>query len=412
MTVDLSVEFCGVKFKHPFLLSASPATAVAKLEKAAKAGWAGAVTWSAEVNTEGTRMVGCALPHGVKYIDHPPAFWSFQASHYTERLSEPQKIERIVKKAKESGIPIIASVQAGLEPAPWVEKTELAEKAGADIIEVNLSYAISPIFGMHLGFARELDRTRQIVDAVKSKTNLPIMTKLSAFLIPQEIRDWAKACVESGASAISITNSIPGIAGVDIETGRPLSTLLNRDKKLAGSIGIVDGPGIRPIGLAGVAAIRSAVDVPISAIGGIFDWQSAVEYMMVGASTVQVGSAVLAYGYRMVQGLTRGLSRFMERKGYKTVDDFVGITSKKYRVGEASWDNVHREVPFKMVIDETHCTGCGRCVIACEASAWGAIRLEKGIPSIDQDACWRCRMCMLVCPEQAISCEWEPSYLK
>ncbi len=411
MAIDLSVEFCGVKLKHPFLLSASPATAAAKLGKAAKAGWAGAVTWSAEVNIEETWMVGCALPHGVEYIDRPPACWSFQASHFIGELSHPQKIERIVEKAKESGLPIIAGIQGGLDPAPWVEKTVMAERAGADIIEVNLSYAISPIFGMHLGFARELDKTRRIVEAVKGKTNLPIMTKLSAFLLPQEIRDWAKACVESGADAISITNSIPGIAGIDVETGRPLSTLLNKDGKLAGSIGIVDGPGIRPIGLAGVAAVRSAVDVPISAIGGISDWHSAVEYMMVGARVVQVGSAVLAYGYRLVRDLTKELEGFMERKGYKSVDDFVGITSNKYQLGAATWGDVNREVPFKMVVDEACCTGCGRCVVACEASAQGAMRLENGLARNDQDICWKCRMCMLVCPEGAISCEWEPSYL-
>lgn len=415
MAVDLSVEFCGVKFKNPFVLSASPASTAEKLKKAAKAGWGGAVVWTKEIMAEG-HEAGHSLPHGVTYIDKPPSFWSIQTCSVVTKvnfddLCPVEKVERVVRKAKESGIPIITNILASLDFDKCVKASIAAEKAGADIIEVNPSYALLPGAGMHLGFARDLNKTRELARAVKQKTSIPVMVKLNAFLIRQELMDWAKACVEGGADAISLTNSIPGIAGIDVETGRPLSALADEGGRLVGRITIVDGPAIRPIGLAGLAAVRSAVDVPLAAIGGVTDWHSAVEYMMAGASIVQVGSAAMAYGYGLAQDLIRGLEDFMKRKKYETIGDFVGITYKRHYLGAPVWHTgLMDKQPFKMVVDKSKCNGCERCEVACEASAEGAMRMEEGVARIDQDLCWGCRMCMLVCPEGAIATVWEPAY--
>ncbi len=423
MAIDLSVEFCGVKFKNPFILSSAPSSRVEVLGKAAEVGWAGAVTWTGEITSDvepggDYSLPQYRIPHGVKYIDRPPAFWSFESSHYKQgvKVDDPcpaERVENVVKKSKESGLPIIANIGGTLDPNYWVRSCIAAEKAGADILEVNPSYAMMPGAGMHLGFHRDLDKTKELISAIKAKTNIPIMVKLNAFLIPQEIRDWAKACVEAGADAISVTNSLPGVVGVDVETGAPLSTFVDVNGRTRGMVEIVTGPAIRPIGLAAVALIDSAVDVPISAIGGISDWQGAVEYMLLGASLVQVGSAAIAYGHRLVKDLTRGLDQYMERKGYKSIQDFVGMTNRKYIVGEVfSNPGPSKAQPRRMVVDETKCNGCGRCLAPCETNGRGAMVIKDGLATINEAICQKCNLCMLVCPEGAVTTVWEPGYLR
>ncbi len=423
MSVDLSVEFCGVKFKNPFILASSPLSRVEVLPIVAKAGWAGAVTWTAEVlsNVEPGSiypLTWYSLPHGIEYIDRPPAFWSFQSSHHEKDINPddpcpPERLARVIRMAKDCGLPIIASLIGTADAEYWVKTSIAAEKAGADILEVNISYAIFPGIGMHLGSHRDLERTKALIRAVKDKTNIPVMVKLNAFLIPQEVRDWAKACVEGGADAISITNSMPGISGVDVETGMPLNIFIDDDGGFRGMVEIVTGPATKPVGLAAVALTDSTVDVPISAIGGIADWHDAVEYMMLGASTIQVGSAAIAYGHRMVHDLTRGLQQFMERKGYTSIQDFVGITNKKYHVGEVYTNPAPSDVqPRRTVVDEALCNGCGRCLLPCESSGHSAIKVIDKIAKIDYDLCTKCNLCVFVCPEDAIRIEWEAGYPK
>ncbi len=418
MAVDISVNFCGVKFKNPFILSPSPASRAEILGRAAKAGWGGATTWTAVTMGEVVQEFSFSLPHEVKFIDNPPAYWAYQTAGDIAKgftIDAPRataRVERLVRKAKESGLPIIANVLGSLDFDPWVARCVAAEKAGADILEVNMSYAIQPGIGMHLGFHRDLDKARGIVRAVREKTSIPITVKLNAFLIPQEIRDWAKACVEAGADAITITNSMPGMIGVDVETGLPLTTVRDVTGRLRGMVTIVGGPGTKHISLAATALVDSAVDVPIAAIGGVSDWYSAVEHMMLGASLVEVASAAMAYGHGMVRGMIRGLEEFMERHGYERVEDFVGLTSKKYHVGEVRTTCAPAdEQPRKNVVDETKCNGCGKCMVACRDGAHEAITIEDRIAKINQEICWKCNLCILVCPEEAISTQWEAGIL-
>ncbi len=427
VSVDLSVEFCGVKFKNPFILASSPSSRVEVLPIAAQAGWAGAVTWTAEIMSgkepgDEYNPTWYSLPHGIEYIDRPPSFWSFQSSHHHAHEVNPDdpssppadRLARLVRKAKDCGLPVIAAISSGpADAGVWVKTSIAAEKAGAAILEVNLSYAMHPERGMHLGFHRDLGKTKALIRAIKDKASIPVMVKLNAFLIPQEVRDWAKACVEGGADAISITNSMPGISGVDVETGMPLNTFIDDDERFRGMVEIVTGPATKPVGLAAVALTDSTVDVPISAIGGIADWHDAVEYMMLGASTIQVGSAAIAYGHRMVRDLTQGLQQFMERKGYTSIQDFVGITNKKYHVGEVYTNPAPSDVqPRKTVVDEALCNGCGKCLLPCESSGHSAIKVVDKIAKIDYDLCTKCNLCVFVCPEDAIRIEWEPGYLK
>jgi dihydropyrimidine dehydrogenase (NAD+) subunit PreA len=418
MAVDLSVDFLGIKFKNPFLLSPTPAARAEMLAKAAEEGWGGAAPWTAEITCEYVEHLSASIPHGVQYIEKAPAYWTFGFTSHIRGLNPmnlypEERMKLYFEKYKESGMPIIANI-VGIDIDTWVKNCIAAEKAGADIIEVNPSYAIHPKLGMHFGWADNPDMTKQLIEAIKQNVSVPIIVKLNAFLIPEKLKAWAKACVDGGADAISVTNSIPGFSGLDIERGGvPRTAFIDVNGNFRGTAyQICDGPGIKPIGMAAVALIAWEVDVPIIAIGGVSDWYSAVEYFMLGASMVQVGSAAMVYGLRMVGGMKRGLEDFMERKGYKSVKDMVGISNKKYRIGESIYGSgaPSKEQPWKMVVDESKCTGCGSCAVSCETSAFGAAKVVDGVCEINQELCEKCCMCKLVCPREAILMEWDAGY--
>ncbi len=415
MSVDISCEFLGVKLQNPFLVASVPSAMSWGFEKAAKAGWAGGVHWSGEVSGAlETWSRGC-IPIDISYVDKPPQWWAYQqhqsASEETdsECLVPPEELEKVIRKAKESGIAVIANILERQNPESWGKLAAAAERGGADILELNWSCPAIP------GAGRDVVRNPEIrmatLKAVRENSGLPVIVKISAHWDKEILHDLVKGSVEAGASAISITNTITGLVGVDLETGMPLTTGLGVDGKLRGRMSGISGPAIKPFGLRGVAETRRATNVPISGIGGVTKWQDAVEYILLGASTVQVGTAVMLYGYRMVKDMIRGLQEYMERKGYKTINDFVGMSTDKYLLGGPTpWQE--RKQPKKMIVDEDKCTGCGRCLVACEAHTnSGALKIEDRVAKIDHNICHTCHVCKIVCPEGAITIEWDPAVL-
>jgi dihydropyrimidine dehydrogenase (NAD+) subunit PreA len=412
MGVDLSVEWMGIRFANPFLIASVPATWSGGFAKAAKYGWGGGLHWQGEVQSrEGASYHGY-IPREYNFIDKPPFWWSFQnscgprAPVDPDQLCSPDNLEAAIKKAKESGMIVGGNLQEGLNPKAWANVTKAAVRGGADFVEVNWSCPYFPKSGYEIGAVREVRMST--LKAVRENTDLPIMVKLNASLGKEELEQITRDAIAGGANAISCSNTFRGLIGVDIETGIPLSCELNVDGTLRGMIGGISGPGIKPMVLRAVAEIRQITSLHISAIGGVTDWQSAVEYILLGASTVQVGTAAMIYGYRLVKQLTKGLEAYMERKGYRRIDDFLGKTSEKY-FAPAYIGPVEKQ-PRKMIVDEDKCTGCGTCLIACEASSTGsgALTIEDRVAKIAQDRCRTCNTCRVVCPEGAISTVWDP----
>ena len=411
MAVDLSIEWMGIKFPNPFLIASVPASWSGGFSQAAKHGWGSAVLWHGEVQSrEGASYHGY-IPREYSFIGKPPVWWSFQNScgpkvpTDPDQLCPPDRMEGAVRKAKESGMIVGANLQEGENPEAWANLTGAAVRGGADFLEVNWSCPYYPKTGYEVGVDRVV-RMRTI-KAVRENTDLPIMVKLSASLGKEELIEITRDAIEAGANAISCSNTLRGLIGVDIETGIPLSCELKVDGRIMGSIGGISGPAIKPMVLRAIAEIREITDTHISAVGGVTQWETAVEYMLLGASTVQVGTAVMLYGYRLIKQLTRGLEDYMHRQGYKRVSDFVGKTSDKYFALE--YISPVEKQPRKMVVDESKCTGCGLCLIACEAasSGSGALRIEDRLAMIDHNLCKTCNTCRIVCPEEAISVVWE-----
>lgn len=413
MAVDLSVEFCGITFKNPFLLASTPATRPAKWKHVAKAGWAGGFTWgnSFAMNDLAVRL---HRPSEVQRVKKGLSLWSHQTSYassevprqgqWTQTIFDPTALRHFVEEAKKSGLPVGANLLFRSDPDLWVQGAKAAEEAGADMLELNLSCPEYPSAGVYL--SRDLAKVTEIVKVVRDSTDLPIIAKIHGGLLPAEIRQLAEVVVKAGADAISTTNMFASVIGVDIENGVPLTTAMRNDGIARAHISGFSGPAIKPLGLMAVAEVSSVVDVPIAGMGGIATWQSAVEYMMLGATLVQVGMAAMLFGYDLVQDMIKGLQEFMGRKGYESPSDFIGLCQKKVPI--VRWYNGAPEnvdVRFRKVVNEEFCNGCGLCVGGCLATANGAIQVRDGIAQIDQATCIRCNVCEIVCPTGAVRTE-------
>jgi dihydropyrimidine dehydrogenase (NAD+) subunit PreA len=374
-------------------------------KRAAKAGWAGAI-----IKTIGPS----GWPAGFEGYKHPrPSFWITSETRYVERpstlfafqnicnidmLGKTRWIKSEMQAAKESGIPIIASITAA-QPEEWTRLARMMEEAGADMVEMNVScpYTVTET-GMGMEVGQDPLKLREAVKATKEGCSLPVMVKLSPNITPVVLTEIAKTAEAAGADAISATNTLLGIIGINIETGIPISSLENKEGRLQSVFSGISGPAIKPVSLRCVAQIAQSVKIPISGIGGITDWKSAVEFIMVGAKTVQLATAPMVFGYGIIKKLVIGLQEFMEKKGYKSLDDFCGVSLRYF----GPFDNLKYEQPIKAVVNEEKCTGCSRCVASCDAGGNNAIRMEEGVAKVDPQVCWGCNLCTLVCPEGAI----------
>ncbi|MDX1406884.1 MAG: NAD-dependent dihydropyrimidine dehydrogenase subunit PreA, partial [Saprospiraceae bacterium] len=206
-----------------------------------------------------------------------------------------------------------------------------------------------------------------------------------------------RAAVEGGADAISLINTIQSIVGVDLDTFVPHPAVDGLSTN-----GGYCGPAVKPIALNMVknCALDPAVTIPISGIGGIETWQDAVEHMLLGASNVQVCTAVMHYGFRIVREMTEGLEQYMRDKGLLTIDDLVGRSLTHIR----NWEQLNLHYKVVAEIDDDKCIGCQLCYIACEDGAHQAISLRtegngaSRIPRIIEENCVGCNLCSHVCP--------------
>ncbi len=408
MAADLSVDFAGIRLATPFLLASAPPSnpRPGAFQRALNAGWGGAVTRTAPVGGnfrghQGYRTRGW-ISRETDFVDKPPFMYAFQNSTWVLYGSAdsitPVGYRETIEEAKEAGLPIGVSV-AAVNPDYWVELVKGAEEAGADFVEMNMGAAYMPRFGVRV--YRDPSLAAEVVKKVKDSCNIPIMIKTNAFLFREELQELARALEAAGADGISVTNTIPGLIGVDIETGKPIATLIDEKGNERGSYGPISGPAIKPFALRAVMDIVQAVNIPVTAIGGISNWESAVEFIMVGAHHVQIGTSAMLYGYGMAKGLVEGLTNFMERKGYSTIEDFRGVTTDKY-MADGYLGGMFSQ-PVRMEVDAEKCTSCGRCVLACESTATTAMRMVKKKAVCNHDICIQCYMCRLVCPEGAVT---------
>ena len=368
----LKTNFLGLELKNPIIIAAGPWNRDGASLRESIASGAGAVV------TES--IVSDAM------LDVRPRIACDANGAQNIRLYSDIQIEgweREMSVAKSNGGVVIASVSAHT-PSELVYLASKLEKFGADAIEISVSNPMGEgleVVASHANIIYEM--TKEVVTAVK----LPVIVKLSQNTT--NISKVAKAVKAAGGSCVSAINAVRGILGVDIETAQPtLSTY-----------GGISGEYIRPLGLASVATISQTVDIPICGIGGINRGRHALEYMMMGASAVQVGTAVMLEGRSAVSRIIAESEEWCRKHDIGSVEEIRGKALENLK----SFDEMKIE-PAVSTVKSVPCTeNCEKCMVAC---LYGAITKEKDTVVADSDRCSGCGLCTFICPAKKLKLEW------
>jgi dihydropyrimidine dehydrogenase (NAD+) subunit PreA len=392
--VDLAVVFLGRRLENPFILSAAPSTDDLDMARAGlEAGWAGVVLKT-------TSMEGTPVP--LAYPMMSTMEWAGRrlvgmgnidliSEHHIDAVEE-----RVRVLSREFPTKLIAASIMGSSKEAWQALARRLRDAGAHLIECSFSCPQGSM-GERPGamLAQSAPATEKATGWVKEAAgDLPVLIKIT----PQvaDVAEIARAVKNGGADGITASNSVPALMGVDIETFAPIPSLGG-----FGTYSGFTGPAIKPLTLRTVAEIARHVSLPISGNGGISTWSDAVELFAVGAQNIQICTAVMHHGFRIVDDLCSGLARYMARKGFTKVADMVGKALP--HIVE------HDELPRRQVrsrVDETACLRCGVCYVACRDGGHRAITMsEERLPVVDDERCVGCGLCPLTCPAGCIRME-------
>jgi dihydropyrimidine dehydrogenase (NAD+) subunit PreA len=227
----------------------------------------------------------------------------------------------------------------------------------------------------------------------KQYSRLPVIVKLTPNIT--DIRHPARAAKAGGADAVSLINTINSVMGVDLESMRMKPSIGPQ-----GSHGGYCGPAVKPIALNMVAEIArdpATAGLPISGIGGVTTWRDAAEFIALGAGTVQVCTAAMVYGFKIVQDMADGLSNFMDEQGYASVAQMVGRAVPSI----VNWNQLNLNHVEKAVIDQDLCIQCGRCHVVCEDTShqaiWASVNGQRRFV-VNEAECVGCNLCASICP--------------
>jgi dihydropyrimidine dehydrogenase (NAD+) subunit PreA len=393
----LEIEFVGLIFKNPFLLSSAPPTMDPRhILRAARLGWGGAVmkTVTEEPTVDPRTRLGVLrrgdTPIGMNNIE-------LLSRKSVETWTEDW-IPKIKKEAPKDFV-FVASIMSGPEPEGWTKLAEIMSQTEADAIELNVSCPHgSPEEHMGAFIGQDPKLVEMVTKAAKKGTDLPIIVKLTPNVT--DIVPIARSAVKGGADAISAINTVESLIGIDIESATPLPIAYGSDmNEQLSTYGGMCGPAVKPLGLRFVSQIAKAFpDIPISGIGGIGDWSSAVEYFMVGARTLQICTAVMWHGFSIIKELNEGLVKFMNRKGYSTLESMVGKALPRI----TTWAALSKLPPVVARVIKEKCTGCKDCVIACADGGFVAIQMRGKVALVNNEKCDGCGLCQVVCKDEAI----------
>ena len=289
---------------------------------------------------------------------------------------------------------VIVSLMVESKREVWHEMVKRAEDTGADGLELNFGcpHGMSER-GMGAAVGQVPDYTCQITTWVKEVAKTPVIVKLTPNIT--DVTFAARAAKEGGADAVSLINTLNSLMSVDLDTFTPQPDVGGRS-----SHGGYCGPAVKPIALHMTSQVAKAVPLPISGMGGISSWRDAAEFVLVGATTVQVCTAVMKYGFRIIEDLLDGLSTYLDGKGLRSVAELRG----RALPGVVSWEELDLNYKIVAEVDQDACIGCGLCYAACNDGAHQAIAAHaqhgKTRVEILTDACVGCNLCSLVCPVQ------------
>ncbi|EQD36669.1 dihydropyrimidine dehydrogenase [mine drainage metagenome] len=390
---DLHTKFLGIQSPNPFWLASAPPTdKEINVIRAFEAGWGG-VIW--------------------KTLGENPPVVNINGPRYSALMSQDRRvigfnnIELISDRALETNLEeirhvkrlwpdraMVVSLMVPCEEQSWKQIISMVEDTGADGIELNFGCP----HGMNeRGMGAAVGQVPEYIEMVtawcKQYSKLPVIVKLTPNIT--DVRFPARAAKAGGADAVSLINTINSIMGVDIER---MVMFPNTDGK--GAHGGYCGPAVKPIALHMVAEIArdpETVGLPISGIGGVTTWRDAAEYISLGCGTVQVCTAAMVYGFKIVQDMCDGLSNFMDDQGYASIAEFQGRAIPSV----VDWRELNLNHVEKAVIDQNLCIKCGRCYVVCEDTSHQAITAQQNGArhyEIKEEECVGCNLCVSICP--------------
>ncbi len=390
---NLKVNFAGIPSPNPFWLASGPPTnTYDQVARAFDTGWGGAV-WK----TVGEPVINVYSRYGSVDLGPNRMMGFNNIELISDRPVEDNLREIADLKRHYPDNAVIVSLMVESTRDAWHDMVKRTEDTGADGLELNFGcpHGMSER-GMGAAVGQVPDYTRDIVGWVKEVATTPVIVKLTPNVT--DISYIARAAVRGGADALSLINTINSIVGVDLDSLTPLPDVAGKS-----SHGGYCGPAVKPIALHLLSAVAGdqEVTIPISGIGGIATWRDAAEFIALGSHTLQVCTAVMHHGFRVVEDMIDGLTGWMDDRGYATLDDFRGAAVPKV----VKWEDLDLNYQLIAKIHQEKCIHCELCWVACEDGAHQAIRRHpraNGGPVVEiiEEACVGCNLCAEVCPVQ------------
>ena len=390
---DLRTDFLGIQSPNPFWLASAPPTdKEVNVRRAFEAGWGG-VVWKTlgedppVVNVNGPRYATLWSPdrrvigfNNIELISDRPL---------QVNLDEIRRVKRDFPDRA-----MVVSLMVPVNEASWKAILARVADTGADGVELNFGcpHGMSER-GMGSAVGQVPEYIQQVTEWCKAHTRLPVIVKLTPNIT--DVRHPARAARAGGADAVSLINTINSVMGVDLDR-----MTMNPVTDGWGSHGGYCGPAVKPIALNMVAEIArdaATAGLPISGIGGITTWRDAAEFIAMGCGTVQVCTAAMVYGFKIVEDLCSGLSNFMDEKGYARLSDFQGRAVPTVK----NWNQLNLNHVEKAVIQQDSCIQCGRCHVVCEDTSHQAIWATKDGKRhfhVNEAECVGCNLCVSICP--------------
>lgn len=391
--IDIGTDICGVKLENPFVLSSS--VVASNYEMCARAfemGWAGAsfkTICMMDIHEASPRFSAVKTPNG--------KFYGFKNIEQLSDHSVEENME-VFKKLKENypDKVIIASIM-GRNEEEWEYLARRCTESGADVIECNFSCPNMEAKGTGSDVGQDPDAVERYSRATRRGTHLPILAKMTPNITDMNIP--AKAAIKGGADGLAAINTIKSITGVNIETLVALPSIHGNSM-----LGGYSGVAVKPIALRFIAQMFTCPELKgrhISGMGGVETWKDALEFILLGAGSIQITTAVMEYGYRIIDDLTTGLKIYMGQRGYRSISQLIGAAADTVRDN----DDIERDTIVYPKFDKNKCIGCGRCFLSCADGGHQAISFNEEDRSVKLNGgkCVGCQLCSLVCPVGAIS---------
>jgi dihydropyrimidine dehydrogenase (NAD+) subunit PreA len=391
---NLATTFAGITSPNPFWLASAPPTdKEINVVRAFEAGWGG-VVWKT-LGEAGPPVVNVNGPRYAALYSQDRRLIGFNNIELiTDRPLEVNLAEITRVKRNWPDRAMIVSIMVPCDEQSWKAILPRVEDTGCDGIELNFG---CPHGMSERGMGSAVGQVPEYIEMVtrwcKQYSQLPVIVKLTPNIA--DIKPPALAAQRGGADAVSLINTINSVMGVDLD-----SLLIYPNTGGTGSHGGYCGPAVKPIAqnmVAEIARTPEMATLPISGIGGITTWKDAAEFIALGCGNVQVCTAAMTYGFKIVQEMCDGLSNYMDEKGFASIDDFRGRAVPSI----VNWNQLNLNHIEKAHINQEACIQCGRCHVVCEDTSHQAIMATKDGKrhfEVMDDECVGCNLCVSVCP--------------